>query len=182
AACAVLPAADAQPTERMARIAVISPAFGPVSAWPGLEAFRQRLRELGYVEGRTLALDWRFAAGNPERLPEIAAELARRDVDVIVAMNAPPAQAAKKATTKIPIVFVQVADMAGSDLVQSLARPGGNVTGVVSNTRELSGKRLEFLKAALPRVTNIGVLRDSNPLRPLFFVTWTLRVTSSISG
>jgi len=168
-ALAVPSAADAQPADKMPRVAVVSPGPGPVSAWPVLEAFRQRLRELGYVEGRNLALDWRFAAGNLERLPEVAAELAQRNVDVIVAINTPAAQAAKKATTKIPIVFVQVADMAGSDLVQSLARPGGNVTGLVSNTRELTGKRLEFLKTALPRVTSVGVFRDINPTTELIF-------------
>jgi putative ABC transport system substrate-binding protein len=88
---------------------------------------------------------------------------------VIVPINTPAAQATKKATARIPVVFVQVADTAGSDLVQSLARPGGNVTGLVSNSRELSGKRLELLKEALPRVTNIGVLRDANPTSGLIF-------------
>jgi ABC-type uncharacterized transport system substrate-binding protein len=162
-------AAEAQPVEKTARVAVLSPGPGPASAWRVLEAFRQRLQELGYVEGRNLAIEWRFVAGNVERLPEFAAELVRLNVDVIVAINTPAAQATKKATDRIPIVFVQVADMAGSDLVQSLARPGGNATGLVSNTRELSGKRLELLKEALPRVTNIGILRDPNPTSGLIF-------------
>jgi len=90
-------------------------------------------------------------------------------VNVIFAINTPAAQTAKRASGTIPIVFVQVADLAGSNLVQSLARPGGNVTGLVSNTRELSGKRLELLKEALPSVTTIGVLRDSNPTAELIF-------------
>jgi putative ABC transport system substrate-binding protein len=162
-------AAEAQPAGKAARVAVLSPGPGPVSSWSALETFRERLQELGYVEGRNLTIEWRFIAGNVARLPEVAAELARLNVDVIVPINTSAAQAVKQATAKIPIVFVQVADMAGSDLVQSLARPGGNVTGLVSNTRELSGKRLELLKEMLPRVTNIGVLRDSNPTAARIF-------------
>src|SRR5262249_56839242 len=127
----------------------------------------QRLQDLGDGEGRNRTIEWRFIAGNVARLPEVAAELARQNIDVIVPINTPAAQAVKQATAKIPIVFVQVADLAGSDLVQSLARPGGNVTGLVSNTRELSGKRLELLKETLPRVTNIRGLRDSNPTATL---------------
>jgi len=114
-------------------------------------------------------IEWRFIAGNIGRLPEVVAELVRLDVDVIVPINTLAAQATKQATAKIPIVFLQVADLAGSDLVQSLARPGGNVTGLVSNTRELSGKRLELLKEALPRITTIGILRESNPTAELVF-------------
>jgi len=159
----------AQPAEKAARVAVLSPGPGPASAWSVLEAFRQRLQELGYVEGRNLTIEWRFIAGDVRRLPEVVSELVRLDVDVIVPINTPAAQATKQATAKIPIVFVQVADLAGSDLVQSLARPGGNVTGLVSNTRELSGKRLELLKEAVPHVTTIGILRDSNPTAGLIF-------------
>src|SRR5215831_16025371 len=159
----------AQSAEKSARVAVLSPGPGPASSWSVLEAFRQRLQELGHVEGRNLTIEWRFIAGDVRRLPEVVSELVRLDVDVIVPINTPAAQATKQATARIPIVFVQVADLAGSDLVQSLARPGGNVTGLVSNTRELSGKRLELLKEALPRVTNIGVLRDSNPTTTLIF-------------
>jgi ABC-type uncharacterized transport system substrate-binding protein len=162
-------AAEAQPAAKAARVAVLSPGPGPASSWSVLEAFRQRLQELGYVEGRNLAIEWRFIAGNVGRLPEVAAELVRLHVDVIVPINTLAAQATKQATARIPIVFVQVADLAGSDLVQSLARPGGNVTGLVANTRELSGKRLELLKEALPRVTTIGILRDSNPTTGLIF-------------
>ena len=162
-------AGEAQQAEKTARVGVLSPGPGPASSWPVLEAFRQRLRELGYIEGRNLAIEWRFIAGNVERLREVTAELVRLNVDVIVPINTPAAQAAKKATARIPIVFVQVADMAGSDLVQSLARPGGNVTGLVSNTRDLSGKRLAWLKEVLPRVTDVGILRDSNPTTTLIF-------------
>ena len=163
------PNVRAQSAEKPARVAVLSPGPGPASSWSVLEAFRQRLQELGHVEGRNLTIEWRFIAGNIGRLPEVVAELVRLDVDVIVPINTLAAQATKQATAKIPIVFVQVADLAGSDLVQSLARPGGNVTGLVSNTRELSGKRLELLKEALPRVTTIGILRDANPTTGLIF-------------
>jgi ABC-type uncharacterized transport system substrate-binding protein len=163
------PGVRAQPAAKSARVAVLSPGPGPASSWSVLEAFRQRLQELGHVEGRNLTIEWRFIAGNIGRLPEVVAELVRLDVDVIVPINTLAAQATKQATAKIPIVFVQVADLAGSDLVQSLARPGGNVTGLVSNTRELSGKRLELLKEALPRVTTIGILRDANPTTELIF-------------
>jgi putative ABC transport system substrate-binding protein len=161
--------AAAQPREKAARVAVLSPGPGPASSWSVLKAFRQRLQELGYVEGQNLAFEWRFAAGNSERLSEIAAELVRLNVDVIVSINTAAAQATKEATGRIPIVFVQVAELAGSNLVQSLARPSGNVTGLVSNTRELSGKRLELLKEALPRVRNIGILRGSNDTTRLIF-------------
>jgi putative tryptophan/tyrosine transport system substrate-binding protein len=161
--------AEAQQVEKTARVGVLSPGPGPVSSSHVLEAFRQRLRELGYIEGRNLAIEWRFAAGDPKHLPEFASELVRLNVDVIIAINTPAAQAAKRATVKIPTVFVQVADMAGSDVVESLARPGGNVTGLVSNSRELTGKRLELLVEALPGVRNIGVLRDSNPMAGLIF-------------
>ena len=159
-------AGEAQQAGKVARVGVLSPGspFVPSDAFG---AFQQGLRDLGYVEGRNLAIEWRFAAGHDERLPELVAELLQLNVDVIVPVNMPAAQAAKKATAKIPIVFVQVAETTGSDLVQSLARPGGNVTGLVSISRELSGKRLELLRDALPRVTQVGVLRAMNPTAEL---------------
>src|SRR5262249_57449314 len=100
----------------------------PVSSSSALAAFRQRLQDLGYVEGRNLIIEWRFMAGNVARLPEVAGELARLNVDVIVAVNTPAAQAAKQATANIPIVFVQVADMAGSDLLQTPPPPARHLT------------------------------------------------------
>jgi putative ABC transport system substrate-binding protein len=159
---------EAQPAGEVRRIGVLSPGwpFVPANVFA---AFRSGLQDLGYVEGRNLAIEWRFAAGHIESLPTLAAELLRRHVDVIVSINTPAAQAAKQATARIPIVFVQVADTAGSDLVQSLARPGGNVTGLISISRELSGKRLELLKEAVPHVTNVGVLRDINLTAGLIF-------------
>jgi putative tryptophan/tyrosine transport system substrate-binding protein len=146
---------------KVARIGILSPGW-PAVPLPVFEAFRQGLRDLGYVEGRNLAIEGRFAGGHDERLPELAAELVQLNVDVIVSVNTPAAVAAKRATAHIPIVFVQVADPTAADLVQSLGRPGGNLTGLVSITPELSGKRLELLREALPRVTRVGVLRDVN--------------------
>src|SRR5262249_421743 len=150
------------------RIGVLSPGspFVPADVF---EAFRQGLGDGGYIEGRNLRIEWKFAAGHGERLPELARQLLELTVDVIVTVNTPAVVAAKGVTTTTPIVFVQVADTSGSHLVQSLARPGGNVTGLVSISREISGKRLALLKEALPRVRNVGVLRDINPTAELIF-------------
>jgi ABC-type uncharacterized transport system substrate-binding protein len=161
-------AAEAEQAGKLVHVGVLSPGW-PFVPSDVFEAFRRRLRDLGYVEGRNLAIEWKFAAGHDERLPELVAELLHVNVDVIVPVNMPAAKAAKGATGKIPIVFVQVADTAASDLVQSLARPGGNVTGLVSISPELSGKRLELLKEALPRVRQVGVLRAINPTAALIY-------------
>ena len=131
----------------------------PSAATPNLDAFRHRLRELGWVEGTNLAIEYRWTEGKHDRLIDLAADLAGRQVDVIVAAGGPPAQAAKQATSSIPIVFVGVGDAVAQELVASLARPGGNVTGVTSLDMELSSKRLELLKAALPGLARVAVLR-----------------------
>ncbi len=128
------------------------------------EAFRQGLRDLGWVEGQNIAIEYRWAEGKLERLPDLAAELVRLKVDVLVAETTPAALAAKNVTKTIPIVFVRVSDPVGSGLVASLARPGGNVTGPTSITLELSGKRLELLKEALPGILRVAVLW--NPTNP----------------
>ncbi len=122
------------------------------------EAFRQGLRDLGYVEGRNLVIEYRFAEGKSERVPSLAAELVALKVDVIVAVTTPEALAAKKATRTLPIVFVAAADPVTSGLVSSLARPGGNVTGLSSFFPELVGKRLELLTQAVPGVSRVAVL------------------------
>ena len=122
------------------------------------EAFRQGLRDLGYVEGRNLVIEYRFVEGKIERFPAVAGELIALNVDVIVAPNPPAALAAKQATTSIPIVFAANADPVESGLVTSLARPGGNVTGSATLSPELVGKRLEFLKQAIPGVNRVAVL------------------------
>jgi putative ABC transport system substrate-binding protein len=131
----------------------------PSAATPNLDAFKHRLRELGWVEGKNLALEYRWAEGKFDRLVDLAADLVGRKVDVIVAGGAAPAQAAKQATSIIPIVFTGTGDAVAQGLVASLARPGGNATGMTLLDAELSGKRLELLKAALPNLSRVAVLR-----------------------
>jgi putative ABC transport system substrate-binding protein len=149
-------AAEAQPAAKIARIGYLA---GNLAAAPRLEeALRHGLRDLGYVEGRNVVIEYRDAEGKPERLPALAAELVALKVDVIVAPNTPQALAAKQATRTLPIVFSFVADPVASGLVTSLARPGGNVTGLSSLTPELVGKRLELLTQAVPGVSRVAVL------------------------
>jgi putative tryptophan/tyrosine transport system substrate-binding protein len=122
-----------------------------------VEAFRQELRKLGWIEGKNIAIEYRFAEQKGERLPELAAELVRLKVDLIVASSPPPASAAKKATSTIPIV-INGGDPVGLGLVVSLARPGGNLTGLSSLAPELITKRLEILKDAVPKLARVGLL------------------------
>ena len=122
------------------------------------QAFRQGLRDAGYVEGRDLVIEWRSANGDYARVPQLAADLVQRKVDVIVVDTTVAAQAVKRATSTIPIVMALVADPVGSGLVASLAHPGGNVTGLSVMTSELSPKRLQMLKEAIPRVARVAVL------------------------
>jgi putative ABC transport system substrate-binding protein len=123
-----------------------------------LDAFREGLREFGYIEGQNIVVEYRFGSGRIERLPELAAELARLKVDVIVAPGTPAALAAKAATSTIPIIFSAVADAIGAGLITNLARPGGNITGLTSISAELGGKRLELLKDLVPKATRVAVL------------------------
>jgi putative ABC transport system substrate-binding protein len=127
-----------------------------------MNAFRQELTKLGWTEGKNIAIEYRFAEQKNERLPELAADLVRLKVDLIVVTSGPPALAAKKATTTIPIVMTSVADPLGSGLVASLARPGGNVSGLSSLGTELNSKRLEVLKDAVPKLARVGLLRTSS--------------------
>ena len=129
-----------------------------------VEAFRQALHELGWVEGQNIVVEWRFAEGKLERLPELAAELVRLKPDVIVAQATPGATAAKNATQTIPIVMVPVTDPVALGLVTSLARPGGNITGVSANSVEIVGKQLALLKETLPKVRRVAILL--NPANP----------------
>ena len=148
-------AAKAQQAAKVARIGWL----GDISAaGPRLEAFFQGLHDLGYVEGRNLVIEYRYAEGKPERYPALAADLVALKVDVIVAANILAALAAKQATRTLPIVSVGAADPVTSGLVTSLARPGGNVTGLSSLAPELVGKCLELLKQAVPGVTRVAVL------------------------
>ena len=149
----------AQSGAKMPQIGMLTSAFHPHS---GFEGFRQGLRDLGYVEGQSIALESRFAEGKVERLPALAAELVRLKVDVILAAGVPAARAAQHATETIPIVFGG-SDPAGQGLVGSLARPGGNITGLSFNDPALMGKRLELLKAAVPGVTRVAYLWHAAP-------------------
>jgi putative ABC transport system substrate-binding protein len=148
-------AAEAQQASKVHRIGVLSHDGAP----PGLlEAFLEGLHELGYVEGKNITIELRNAAGKNERLSALADELLRLKVDIILAVNTPAAQAAKKATATIPIVITRIGDPVKSGLVPSLARPGGNVTGLSVNTPELAPKRIQLLREALPGISRVAAL------------------------
>src|SRR5262245_11241656 len=131
-----------------------------------VEAFQQGLRELGYVEGQNITIEYRFADGKFERLPDLAAELVRLKVDVIVAAVTQASLAAKNATGKIPVIMVAVANPVDSGLVGSLARPGGNITGTSAMTDEVVGKQLELLKETFPKISRVAAMW--NPTNPVF--------------
>jgi putative ABC transport system substrate-binding protein len=145
---------EAQQTGKTARIGFLSFSSGPT---PSMD-LSPGLRELGWIEGQNITVEYRWAANRENQLPALAAELVRLKVDVIVTSTTLAARAAKQATTTIPIVMTFVADPVGSGLVESLARPGGNITGVTTFASGLVGKRLELLKAVVPRSAHIGVL------------------------
>jgi ABC-type uncharacterized transport system substrate-binding protein len=129
---------------------------------PAVEAFRQGLRDFGYVEGKNILVEYRYAGGSEDRLQALVAELVQLKVDVLVSPALPVIRAAKQATKTIPIVMMTTADPVAAGLVDSLARPRGNVTGLTRLTRELSGKRLELLKEVVPKVSRIGLLLDAD--------------------
>jgi putative tryptophan/tyrosine transport system substrate-binding protein len=153
---ASLTASRGKSAEKIFRIGVLAPGCHPPSAT--LDLLLQGLRDLGYVEGQNLAVEWRYSEGKAERFADLAAELVRHQVDVIVTMSTPAALAAKQATQTIPIVMVYVADPVGTGLVTTLARPGGNLTGVSDMATDLSAKRLELLKEAVPTLSRVAVL------------------------
>jgi ABC-type uncharacterized transport system substrate-binding protein len=150
-----------QPPAKFYRIGFLGPtsAAGIASR---LEAFRAGLRDLGYVEGKNLFIEFRWAEGKYDRLPELAAELVRLNVDLIVTSSTPGVRAAKQATTTIPVVMASSGDPIANGLVASLARPGGNITGSTFFQLELVGKRLELFKEAMPRVTQVAYLMNSD--------------------
>ena len=148
--------AEAQQPARILRIGILI-AGSASSNSARVEALRQRLRELGYVEGKNIVIEYRYAEGKLERLPDLAADLDRLKVDVIVTAG-PAILAAKKAIPTIPIVFGSASDPVGSGLVSSLARPGGNITGLSVMAPDLDGKRLELLKEAFPKVARVAFL------------------------
>ena len=146
--------AEAQEAGKVARIGVLNSGSPPA---PFVESFKQGLRELGYVEGRNISIEYRWAEGRDERLPGLAADLVRLRVDVIVA-SSQAAVAAKQATTAIPIVMAIITDPVRLGLVASLARPGGNATGFATQNDELPGKWMELVKETLPKVSRVAVL------------------------
>jgi len=152
---------EAQQPKKVPRIGYLA-AGDPASELPRAEAIRLALRELGYIEGQNIAIEYRYAEGKLDQAPEYAADLVRLQLDVIVVAGGDPwIRAAKNATKTIPIVMVGVgADPVEAGLVESLARPGGNVTGITNLGPELGGKRLELLKEAVPKVARVAVLHD----------------------
>jgi len=149
---------EAQQPKKVYRVGFLSPLKSPQF----FEAFRQGMRDLGYAEGQNVIIEYRSANGNRERFADLAAELVRLKVDVIVAASGGAAIAAKKATHTIPIVIGQTGDPVASGLVASLARPGGNITGLTALATELTAKRLELLKEAVPKLSRVAIL--STPL------------------
>ena len=159
-------AAEAQAPAKVSRIGFLS-VGSPTDNLFTLEAFQQGLRELGYVQGQNIAIEYRFAEGRPERLPALAADLVRLKVAVIVTGSPPAPEAAKRATSTIPIVFAVIGDPVAQGLVASLAWPGGNITGLANLAQEVVGKQLELLKEVAPKVSRVAVLQNpSNHAHP----------------
>ena len=157
-------AVHAQPTNKIARIGFLGSATAGGSS-QSVRALREGLKALGYVEGKNIVIEFRWAEGKYERLPELVADLIRRNVDVLVTHGTPGTQAAKKATTSIPIVMAISGDAVATGIVKNLGRPDANVTGSTFFLPELNAKRLELLKEVLPDVTHVGAL--SNPANPV---------------
>jgi ABC-type uncharacterized transport system substrate-binding protein len=155
-------AVEAQQSGKIARIAFLSTTSSPDS--PTTAAFRQGLQELGYVEGQNIIVEWRWGGGRTEEFPAFASEVVRLNVDVIVTANDAAGRAAQQATKSIPIVIAVMADPVGSGFVNSLARPGGNITGLSMQAPELAAKRLQLLKEAVPQVSRVALLADTNDL------------------
>jgi putative tryptophan/tyrosine transport system substrate-binding protein len=157
--------ATAQQAKSVPKIGYLSldlhPADSRAPVAPPLEAFRQGLQELGYIEGKNIIIEYRYAEGRQERLPALAEELVRLKVEIIVAATFTTVRAVRKVTTTIPIVVTRGVDPVRSGFVASLARPGGNVTGLTDFSAELLGKRLELLKEVLPKVTRFAFLNDT---------------------
>ena len=173
--------AQAQQAKKTPRIGFLMPGSRPTYSMR-IEAFRNGLRELGYNEGQNIAIEWRFAEGKSDRLAGLAADLVRSKVDVIVTSTTPVTQAALQATRTIPIVMAASADPVGTGLVASLARPGGNITGLSMLGPDSDGKALEILKETLPKVARVAFLWDpanagmASRLRTLEIVAQTLRL------
>lgn len=159
----------AQQPAKVFRIGLLSP-FSPADTALWHQAFRQGLRDLGWIEGKNISIDYRYAEGRNDRLADFADDLVRSKVDVIVTSVTPDAAAAKKATGTIPIVMASAGDPIASGFVGSLARPGGNITGLSQMAPELAGKRLEMLKEIVPRLSRVAVLW--NPEDQMSAINW----------
>jgi putative ABC transport system substrate-binding protein len=160
---------EAQQSGKVSRIGFLAGASSSFYSSP-IKTFLQGLRELGYVEGKTILIEYRYAEGKLDRLPDLAADLVRSNVDLIVTSSTPGVLAAKQASKRVPIVFLSISDPVGSGLIDSLARPGGNVTGSTILAPELAGKRLELLKEAAPKVSRVAVIW--NPENPAQRTQW----------
>jgi ABC-type uncharacterized transport system substrate-binding protein len=152
---------EAQQPAKIPRIGIVS-GSGASNPGPYIEAFRRGLRDVGHVEGKNILVEYRYADGKMDRIPTLVSELVQLNVDVLVATNFPAIRAAKETTKTIPIVMVATVDPVATGIVDSLARPGGNITGLTRLTQELSGKRLELLTEVLQRMSHVGVLWDAN--------------------
>jgi putative tryptophan/tyrosine transport system substrate-binding protein len=150
----------AQPQGKIWRVGILSPTSASLSS-SYTKAFLKGMRELGYIEGRNLVVEWRFADGKLERLPGLAAELVQLKVDVIVVQSSPAISAAQKATTTIPIVMTSAGDPVRSGFVKSLARPGGNITGLSIMSSDTGAKLLELLRSVVPKLARVAVLTPS---------------------
>jgi putative tryptophan/tyrosine transport system substrate-binding protein len=156
---AIASSAEAQQTSKVHRVGVLVTTSRSAGAG-NIKAFQQGLRELGYIEGKNIIVEYRYADGKMEPLPELMAELIRLKVDIIVTNSAAPIRAAKNPTETIPIIFAAItSDPVGDGLISSMARPGGNVTGFTILAPELNGKRLELLKEAFPKITRVVLIR-----------------------
>jgi putative ABC transport system substrate-binding protein len=152
--------AEAQQSPKIPRIGYLSGTGSAANPGPYVEALRQGLRELGYTEGKNFAIEFRGAEGKVEPIPGIVAELIQLKVDILVLPLVSALRAAKQATNKIPIVMVAQVDPVAAGIINSLARPGGNITGLTSLQRDLSGKRLGLLLEVVPKMARVGILRD----------------------
>jgi putative tryptophan/tyrosine transport system substrate-binding protein len=158
--------AEAQQPAKVPRIGYLDESGDPTTPSPRLEAFRQKLLDLGYIDGKNILVEYRYCEGKVDRFPSLSAELVQLKIDVLVVSALPAIRAAKQATKTIPIVMVTVQDPVATGLIDSLARPGGNIMGLAILGRELSGKRLELLKEAIPRLSRVGALWDENAPGP----------------
>src|SRR5262245_7752279 len=153
--------AEAPQSGKIPRIGYVIVVGAPSIPGPNVEAFRHGLKDLGYVEGKNILIEFRYAEGKRDRVPSLVAELVQLKVDVLISGDDPALRAAKEATKTIPIVMVINQDPVATGLIDSLARPGGNITGISRLTRELSGKRLELLTEVVPGMERVGILWDS---------------------